>query len=137
MKQNAGAVDLPRDAMRRQFAEDLVQTTERSERVRRDANIDENHNLTPVLKELQRKRRQSSVKQQNNVVIDAPLQSSSASVLRRSERVKGNSAPVVGNSPEKQKRQPTQVKDIDTQEEGGGGISGATPREEAIKKERG
>ena len=53
MKENAGAEDLPRDAMRRQFAEEIVRG--RTERVHTGAglNITEDNNLVPVLQELQ------------------------------------------------------------------------------------
>ena len=60
MKENAGAEDLPRDAMRRRFAEELV--IGRTERVHTGAglNITEDNNLAPVLQELQQQQKKKT-----------------------------------------------------------------------------
>ena len=142
MKENAGAEDLPRDAMRRKFANDLLnqelpsfsslEFSTPEEEIQEQRN---KHKKKTTLRNLNAR--------MNNIVIEAPLSSNPPdkpprpSKTRKSNRLQGLSASDVPFSPEKQKRQPTQAKDIDTQEEGGGGgISGATPREE-VKRERG
>lgn len=111
MKENAGAEDLPRDAMRRQFTEEIVRG--RTERVHTGAglNITEDNNLAPVLQELQQQKKQHKVNKNTvkavgmkNVIIEPPLSTSSALTERRSDRLQGVSAPAMPFSPEKTKR---------------------------------
>ena len=137
MKQNAGAVDLPRDAMRRQFAEDLI----RNEPELPNSSRILQRQPEPIIVQNRAKQALQRVNGKyavSNVVIDAPLSNNlppHPKPVRQSNRLQGLSAPNVPFSPENRKG-PTQPKDIDAQEEGGGGISGAH-REEVIKKQRG
>ena len=119
MKENAGAVDLPRDAMRRQFAEDLIRNEPEL------PNVSVSKLLAP--EEIQEQRKENKRKentkrelQQNRqIVIEAPLSSNVVSPIQgvgkrrhrkvsqppamRSERQKGNVAIDVPFSPEKRK----------------------------------
>ena len=94
MKENAGAEDLPRDAMRRKFAEDMIRNkeVEITARVHSDAGVTEHNHLGSVLQELKKN------KKNGNIVIEAPLSS-----RNKSARIQGISADPVPEKASKRK----------------------------------
>ena len=125
MKENAGAEDLPRDAMRRKFANDLLNQELPSF----------NYLESTPEEELQEQREQSKQHKKTTlrrlnanppqVVIEAPLSSSPRPM--RSNRLQGVSAPAIPFSPEKPKRRGRYATKKDNKDEknenkdGGGG----------------
>lgn len=123
MKENAGASDLPRDAMRRQFAEDLIRNEPELPNVSVSKLLAPEEIQEQEQRKEQNKKRElqrTNARQQNRqVVIEAPLSSNVASPIqgvgqrrhrkvsqppaRRSERQQGNVAIDVPFSPEQPK----------------------------------
>jgi hypothetical protein len=131
MKENAGAEDLPRDAMRRKFANDLLNQELPSFNYLESTPEEE-------LQEQRNKHKKTTLRnlnaRMNNVVIEAPL-SSNRSPFKpvRSNRLQGISAPAMPSNPEKPKprgRYATKKDNKDEKNENKGGGGGAVQKDE-------
>lgn len=97
MKENAGAEDLPRDASRRKFAEDLMnQELPSFSSIEFSAPEEEIREQRTRSKKSILRNLNAKIAGTNNVIIEAPLSSAN----RRSDRVQGLSATGVSTSPE-------------------------------------